>query len=178
MDKDDINNTTSKRDPLEGEVMIKKLLAYLRIEAVDRLTVVTTAVITFCLLITFMTAALVCLNSALSVWIGGMIGSEVGGYLIMMCFCCLLACIVWLKRKALFENMLVPVITKFVYDLDGDKKVNEEDTSGIDNSNSTESMLRQGEEKRPAKNESTKKTEVIDLTDADFLTKDYTSTED
>lgn len=98
----------------EARQAVSLLADYMRLEAVDVMTVGITVGVAFVVLCVFFGAGILCLAWALSSLLSSLVGSATGGYALTGVLLLLLGVGFWMARKALLENVIMRAVAKVV----------------------------------------------------------------
>ena len=98
----------------EARQVVSLLADYMRLEAVDVMTVGITVGVAFVVLCVFFGAGILCLAWALSSLLSSLVGSATGGYALTGVLLLLLGVGFWMARKALLENVIMRAVAKVV----------------------------------------------------------------
>lgn len=98
----------------EARQAVSLIADYMRLEAVDVMTVGITVGVAFVVLCVFFGAGILCLAWALSSLLSSLVGSATGGYALTGVLLLLLGVGFWMARKALLENVIMRAVAKVV----------------------------------------------------------------
>ena len=118
----------------EARQVVSLLADYMRLEAVDVMTVGITVGVAFVVLCVFFGAGILCLAWALSSLLSSLVGSATGGYALTGVLLLLLGVGFWMARKALLENVIMRAVAKVVMKIGAKvpKDVSDADNTTID----------------------------------------------
>ena len=108
-----LNNTgDASRLASDSRGVLTLLMDYLKLEAIDKLSVATTFLILGGVIFALATSAVFFLSTGLVKSLSGMIGSEAGAYYVVGGLLVLVILIIYLKRKAWIEQPVVRSISQ------------------------------------------------------------------
>lgn len=108
-----LNNTgDASRLAHDGRGVLTLLVDYLKLEAIDKLSVATNFLILFGILFALATSAIFFLSTGLVKSLSGIIGSEAGAYYVVGGLLVIVMLIVYLKRKDWIERPVVRNISQ------------------------------------------------------------------
>ena len=98
----------------EAKEIVSLLADYIRLEAVDVMTVAVTVGVAFVVFCVFVGAGILCLSWALSSLIVAWVGNEAGGYTLTGVLLILAGIAFWMVRKRLLQNFIMRAVAKVV----------------------------------------------------------------
>ena len=111
MTESEKDNNTART---QANKMFSLLADYMKLEAVDVMTVTVTVGVAFVVLCVFFGAGILCLAWALSSLLSSMVGSATGGYALTGVLLILIGLGFWMARKALLENLIMRFVAQVV----------------------------------------------------------------